>query len=64
MSVKVWFSHVTELINALGVILMERHIKIATVSIADSIDMLDVLLTVHLSIILVVNQLNAQNLVL
>jgi hypothetical protein len=42
MSVEVWFSHVTELINALGIILMERHSQIVNVLIADSIDMLDV----------------------
>jgi hypothetical protein len=41
MSAKVWFLHVTELIKALGVILMERQSQIANVLIANSIDMLD-----------------------
>jgi hypothetical protein len=38
---KIWFSYVAELINALGIILMARHGQIANVLIADSIDMLD-----------------------
>ena len=42
MSVKVRFSHITELINALVIILMERQSQIGNVLIADSIDMLDV----------------------